>query len=517
MKIQIYDSTLRDGAQGEGISFSLQDRINIAKALDKFGVDYIEAGTPASNPKDMSFFLEMKKIPLKNAKLVAFGSTKRPDVPIELDSSINSLLQAETQTVAIFGKAWDLHVEEILHISRQENLTIIRESLTYLKKSNKEVIFDAEHFFDGYLSDPEYALSVIQTASEAGTDIICLCDTNGGTLPHILESITRTVCQTFPHVKLGIHCHNDAGCAVANSLAAIQAGVIQVQGTFTGFGERCGNTDLSTILPNLILKCGHTCMGDLKELQTTATYISEVSNMRLHPNMPYVGKSAFAHKAGMHIDAVMKLPHSFEHIDPTLVGNHRKFITSEYAGRSSILPKILKFFPDLSKNSPETEKIIHLLKEYELFGYQYEAAQASFELMIKKALGLWQPHFEIAFFKTTDDFPNDDGGMHASAIVQVNVKDKTEIAGAVGNGPVNALDLALRKALITFFPQLSDLKLSDFKVRVIDDGNSSAAKTRVLIESLYKGKTVNTIGVSNDIIEASFMALVDSVEFILSQ
>ncbi len=514
-KIEIFDSTLRDGSQGEGISFSVSDKINIVKALDAFGVNYIEAGNPGSNPKDLQFFEEIRSVKLEKATLCAFGSTRRANLSPEQDANLCSLLQAHTSAVAIFGKCWDLHVEKILKISLEKNLEIVEDTLAFMKKNGKEVIFDAEHFFDGYKANREYALSVLGAAVSGGADCLCLCDTNGGSLPTEIFEITQTVSARFPGVRLGIHCHDDIGCAVASSMMAVKAGA--VQGTFVGFGERCGNADLSTILPNLIFKCGFAWDGDLTQLKQTAAYISDVSNVRLRNNKPYVGRSAFAHKGGMHIDGVMKVTRSFEHIDPELVGNHRKFLTSEVSGRGTILPKINKFAPEITKNSPEATKIVNVLKERELHGYQYEAAQASFELLIKKELGLWEPSFDVTFFKTTDDYPSVDGEMQASAIVQIAVREKTEVAGAVGNGPVNALDTALRKCLTVFYPQVLNMHLVDYKVRVIDSGSSTGAITRVLIESTDGKDTWTTIGVSTDIIEASFAALTDSIEYKLSK
>ncbi len=515
-RIEIYDSTLRDGSQGEGISFSVSDKLKIVKALDEFGVDCIEAGNPGSNPKDLQFFEEVKKLRLRRARLCAFGSTRRSNVRVEDDANIKSLLSADTPVCAIFGKAWDLHVTEILKIPLESNLEMVFDTISYLKGLNKEVVFDAEHFFDGYKNNPEYAMRVLETAKSAGADTICLCDTNGGMMPHELARVTKTVCEKFPDVKIGIHCHDDCGCAAANSVCAVISGASSVQGTFVGFGERCGNADLSTIIANLALKCGFEVSGDIKSLRQTAMLISDVSNVRLKGNKPYVGKSAFAHKGGMHIDGVMKLTRSFEHIDPELVGNHRKFLTSEVSGRGTILPKIQKFIPEIDKSSPETARLLAVLKEREFYGYTYEAAEASFELLIKKQLGLWKPSFVVEFFKVTDDFPTSDGSMQSSAIVSLNVKGKTEITGAVGNGPVNALDNALRRALCVFYPQISDMQLTDFKVRVID-GSATASKIRVLIESSNGGESWSTIGVSSDVIEASFTALTDSFEYILSQ
>ncbi|MCL2695862.1 MAG: citramalate synthase, partial [Clostridiales bacterium] len=436
MKLEILDSTLRDGSQAEGISFSVQDKIHIVKALDAFGVDYIEAGNPGSNPKDLQFFEEIQNLHLKRAKLCAFGSTRRYSVTAEEDANLQSILQANTPAVSIFGKAWDLHVTEILGITLPQNLEIVEDTLAYLKACGKEVIFDAEHFFDGYKANHYYAMDVLAAAQAGGADCLCLCDTNGGCLPDEIAEITAEVVRRFPDIKIGIHCHDDIGCAVANTLSAVTQGAVHVQGTFVGFGERCGNADLSIVLPNLVFKCGLDYAADLTDLTAIATYISEVANIRIRGNKPYTGKSAFAHKGGMHIDGVIKLSQSFEHISPESVGNTRKFLTSEVAGKSSILPKIQEFLPELHKNSPETAAIIALLKEKECFGYQYEAAQASFELLVKKELNLWQPHFDVVFFKTGGDYTLADSTLRETAIVQINVGGELEVAGALGNGPV---------------------------------------------------------------------------------
>ncbi len=515
-KIEIFDSSLRDGSQGEGISFSVQDKLNIVKTLDEFGIDIIEAGNPVSNPKDAIFFREVKKLKLKNSRLCAFGSTIRKGESPETDKNLQSLIEAQTPVVAIFGKTWDLHVTHILKITLEDNLKIVADTVSYLKNNNKEVVFDAEHFFDGYKNNPEYAVSVLKSAVSAGADCLALCDTNGGCLPDEIEEITEKVTQAFPDVRVGIHCHDDCGCAVANSVSAVKGGAVQVQGTFIGYGERCGNANLSVIIPTLVLKCGYECNGNLKELKHTAARISEISNVGIKNNTPYVGKSAFSHKAGMHIDGVKKLSVSFEHINPELVGNERRFLLSEVAGRGTVLPKIQKYAPEITKASPETAYITDKLKELELYGYQYEGAEASFELFIKKHLGKWSPHFTVIMYKATDDFPAPDGELQSNAMVKIAVNGKTEIVAAEGNGPVNALDKALRKALCMFYPELNSMRLIDYKVRVIDS-KSTDARTRVLIESQDGDSTFTTIGVSSDIIEASFTALTDSYEYTLSK
>ncbi len=514
--IEILDSTLRDGAQGEGISFSVSDKINILKSLDKFGVDFIEAGNPGSNPKDMDFFRQAQALKLKNAKLCAFGSTCRRDCEPENDANIQALLAAGTEAVSIFGKTWDLHVREILKISLEENLRIVKKSVEYLKNKGKYVIFDAEHFFDGYKADSGYALQVLRAAFESGADTLTLCDTNGGTLPNEIYKVTKEVQAVFPEAKLSIHCHNDTGCAVANSIVAVEAGACQVQGTFIGIGERCGNADLSAVIPNLKLKAGYDCDGDLESLFTVTRQIAEIANTQIENTRPYVGKSAFAHKGGMHIDGVLKVSKSFEHIDPATVGNKRKFLMSEISGRSTLLEKVASIAPELKKDSPEASQILEKLKEMEHYGYHFEAADASFELLVRRILGTYKQHFKLVLYRTMGEFPVPEGGMPATATIKVEVDSREEIAAAMGNGPVNALDIALRKALSVFYPSISEMELKDYKVRVLEENSSTAARVRVLIETSDGKHRWATIGVSNDIIEASIIALVDSIEYKLS-
>ncbi len=517
-QVSILDSTLRDGAQSEGISFSVQDKINIVQALDEFGVEYIEAGNPFSNPKDLEFFEKAAELELKNAKLCAFGSTKRKGVRPEEDANLISLLQANTPAVAIFGKSWDLHVTEILGATLEENLELVEETVRFLKEHGKEVIFDAEHFYDGYINNPEYALKVLEVALRGGADILCLCETNGGTDPYRVYEITKAVQEKFPGAKLGIHAHNDMDCAVANSMLAVDAGAVHVQGTFVGFGERCGNADLSIIIPNLELKRGYaTVSGDLSNLSEMVYRISEISNITVHRSRPYVGRSAFAHKGGMHIDGVSKLPSSFEHIDPEVVGNKRRFLISEVSGRSNVLLKTKDIAPGLTKSSPETALIVEKLKELEHQGYQFEGADASFELFVRRVLGAFKPHFSLIMYKTTGENPPPNGSMTASALINIEVDGKEETAGAVGNGPVHALDNALRRALSVFYPELNEAYLTDYKVRVLDGGAAAASRVRVLIESTDGESVWTTVGVSTDIIEASWIALVDSMEYKLSK
>ncbi|MBM7684673.1 MAG: 2-isopropylmalate synthase [Epulopiscium sp.] len=513
-KITIFDSTLRDGAQAEGISFSVEDKLKIVKTLDEFGVAYIEAGNPGSNPKDLEFFDRVKKIHLKNAKIAAFGSTRRRGISVEEDSNVQSLLTADTPVVVIFGKSWDFHVTDIIKTSLEENLEMIKETLRFFKEKGKEVIFDAEHFFDGYKANPDYAMAALAAAVEGGADCIVLCETNGGAFPDEVYEITKKVVETFK-VPVGIHPHNDGGMAVANAIMAVKAGATHVQGTFIGFGERCGNVNLSTVIGNLQLKKKLECVPQeqMVNLTQTARRIAEIANVTLSDSMPYVGKSAFAHKGGMHIDGVSKASHSFEHVNPELVGNERRFLMSEVAGRSTILSKIQKVNPDVTKDSPETKLIIDRLKELEHLGYQFEGAESTFELIIRKQLGKYRPFFELDHFKIIGEHPAGNEDFSSSAMVKVKVDGKAEITAAEGDGPVNALDKALRKALEVFYPNLKDVHLTDYKVRVLDTKEATAAKVRVLIESTDGEDIWTTVGVSTDIIEASWIALVDSIEY----
>lgn len=511
--IEIFDSTLRDGAQAEGISFSVEDKIKIVKALDSLGVSYIEAGNPGSNPKDLEFFKKVKDIGLANSKIVAFGSTRRRDIKAEEDKNIISLLEAGTDTIAIFGKSWDFHVTDIIHATLDENLEMINDTISYLVSLGKTVIFDAEHFFDGYKANSDYAVKTLEAAFNAGASCLSLCDTNGGCFPQEIFDITKVVKSKFD-ITVGIHCHNDCGMAVANSIMAVESGASHIQGTYTGFGERCGNANLSTIIANLQAKKGYLCIPNenLKNLTHIARKISEIANISLNDREPYIGKSAFAHKGGMHIDGVSKAPHSFEHINPEIIGNERKFLTSEVAGRSTILSMIQRIDPQVEKSSPECDLVMQKLKDLEYQGYQFEGAEGGFELLIRKTLGKYKPFFELVNFKTIGERPYIDG-QSASAVIKVIVDDKTEITAAEGNGPVNALDKALRKALEVFYPELSKVHLTDYKVRVLDGKTATASKVRVLIESTDGIESWTTVGVSEDIIEASWIALVDSIEY----
>lgn len=517
-KLEILDSTLRDGAQSEGISFSVLDKSNIVRALDEFGIAYIEAGNPSSNPKDVEFFKSAAKLKLRHAKLCAFGSTRRKNMTPAEDVHVMSLLDAGTPAVSIFGKAWDLHAAEILRVSPGENLLMVEETVAFAKSRGKEVIFDAEHFFDGYDSNPAYALAVLEAAARGGADVLCLCDTNGGVLPDTIHSVTSVVTKRFPGIRTGIHCHNDLGCAIADSMLAAAAGAVHIQGTFIGFGERCGNADLSVIIPNLQLKQGYECVaGNLTSLSETVMKIAGIANLAVPRDKPYTGESAFAHKGGMHIDALTKLPGSYEHVDPGAVGNKRKFLMSEVSGRTTVLAKVKNIAPHLTKDSPEIAAIMNRLKQLEHEGYQFEAADASFELVIMKALDLYRPHFTLVMYKTTGEYPSPNKEMTSSALININVGDKSETAASLGNGPVHALDSALRKALGVFYPELHNVYLIDYKVRVLETDHATAARVRVIIESTDGYNVWTTVGVSTDIIQASWIALADSIDYKLSK
>ncbi|OPL08755.1 MAG: transferase [delta proteobacterium ML8_F1] len=512
MKIKIFDSTLRDGAQGEGISFSVTDKLKIVKVLDDLGIHYIESGNPGSNEKDRIFFKEVKKMTLKQARLVAFGSTRRKGIEACEDDNVLALLEAQTEVVCIFGKSWDLHVEEILKTSLEENLRMIEDTVAFFKEKGREVVFDAEHFFDGYKANPGYAIKTLESAREAGADVLVLCDTNGGTYPTEIQEIVLAVGK-IAGTTLGIHVHDDMGLAVANSLLAVEAGATHVQGTLTGFGERCGNANLSAIIPNLQLKRGFEVLTEaqLENLARSAREVNNIANIPLSNQLPYVGRSAFSHKGGMHIDGVAKVARSFEHVDPDAVGNRRRYLMSEMSGKTSVFSVIQRVDPRVRRDSETASRVLDKLKELEYEGYQFEGAESSFELIVRKLLGVYKPAFEIAYFKTIDETAASD--LSASSIIKIRVKGSEEITAAQGNGPVNAMDLALRKALLKFYPCLDKMKLKDYKVRVLDGDNTTAAKVRVLIESTNGKETWGTVGVSTNIMEASLKALVDSIEY----
>jgi len=511
--VKLFDTTLRDGSQGEGISYSAMDKISIAKELDFLGIHYIEGGWPGSNPKDMEFYLKMSKSPLKNAQLVAFGSTRRPHSKAAEDTNLKAILKSQAKFVTIFGKTWDLHITDVLKTTLDENLNMIRDTVSFLVSRGLTVFYDAEHFFDAYQANEEYSLNCLFVAQEAGAKAVVLCDTNGGTLTSRISGVIKEIRPKI-NIWLGIHCHNDSDLAVANSLAAVQSGADMVQGTINGYGERCGNADLIPIIANLKLKLGIDCISDdkLKELTKVSYFVSEISNMTQRNDQPYVGASAFAHKAGVHINAVMKNPQTYEHIEPTLVGNRRRILVSELAGKTGMLVRAKDLDLDLSKEDPQTKKILKLVQSLEHQGYHFEAAEASFELLMKKALKKYKRFFELEGFRVVvEKLP--DKKITSEAIIKLKVKGTKEHTAADGDGPVNALDNALRKALKDFYPTLSKMHLSDFKVRVLDAKAGTAAKVRVLIQSQDENETWNTIGVHENVIEASWQALVDSIEY----
>lgn len=516
MKLQIFDSTLRDGAQGANISFSVEDKVKVIEELDKLGVDFIEAGNPYSNPAEMQFFQRIRGMKLQNAQIVAFGSTRRKGVPAAEDANLKSLLAAGTDYVAIFGKSHIRHATDVLKATPEENLEMIYDSVRFLSSQGKQVIFDAEHFFDGYKADEGYAMAALARAAEAGAYCLCLCDTNGGIFPDEAYRITRAVCERFPEVIVAIHCHNDGGLAVADSIEAVKAGAKQVQGTFLGFGERCGNTNLSTVICNLQLKRGYECIPpeNLKDVYGCAMAIAETANTAVPDNQPYIGMNAFAHKAGMHADGVLKYSSSFEHIDPAIIGNKRKFLLSEISGKSAIYDKLKSYFPSLDKNGREMGEIVAALKERALAGYQYEAAEASFVLLVEKILGKYTNSFDLISYKIINEQPAIEGKV-ASAIVKIRVNGVTKIAASDGEGPVHAMDLALRAALADFYPEIARISLTDFKVRVLDSAKATAAKVRVLITTADSADSWTTVGVSEDVIEASWIALTDSIDYML--
>ena len=516
MKLQIFDSTLRDGAQGANISFSVEDKVKVIEELDKLGVDFIEAGNPYSNPAEMQFFQRIRGMKLQNAQIVAFGSTRRKGVSAAEDANLKSLLAAGTDYVAIFGKSHIRHATDVLKATPEENLEMIYDSVRFLSSQGKQVIFDAEHFFDGYKADEGYAMAALARAAEAGAYCLCLCDTNGGIFPDEAYRITRAVCERFPDVIVAIHCHNDGGLAVADSIEAVKAGAKQVQGTFLGFGERCGNTNLSTVICNLQLKRGYECIPpeNLKDVYGCAMAIAETANTAVPDNQPYIGMNAFAHKAGMHADGVLKYSSSFEHIDPAIIGNKRKFLLSEISGKSAIYDKLKSYFPSLDKNGREMGEIVAELKERALAGYQYEAAEASFVLLVEKILGKYTNSFDLISYKIINEQPAIEGKV-ASAIVKIRVNGVTKIAASDGEGPVHAMDLALRAALADFYPEIARISLTDFKVRVLDSAKATAAKVRVLITTADSADSWTTVGVSEDVIEASWIALTDSIDYML--
>ncbi len=512
-KIQIYDTTLRDGTQGEGVSLSLNDKLMLARRLDAFGIDFIEGGWPGSNPKDMAFFKEVKKLKLKHAKVAAFGSTRRAHAKAAQDDQIKMLLEAETKVVTVFGKSWDLHVKEVFKTSLKENLNMIYDTVSFLKSKKKFVIYDAEHFFDGFRANPEYALQTVREASKAGADLVCLCDTNGGALPHQVAIAFKRVRKSI-RTPLGMHCHNDGDLAVANSVSAVEHGAVQVQGTINGYGERCGNANLTSTIPLLQLKFGFRVVSDkkLKELTALSRYVAEVCNMPVMNNQPFAGKSAFAHKGGVHVNAMIKNSKTYEHISPGNVGNRTRFLVSELSGKSNVLFKAKELHLGLTKDTPATRAILEKIQNLENQGYQFEAAEASFELLMKKELGKYKKLFQVQKVRVLDEKIGE-GNPTSEATVEVKVDDQVEHTVAKGDGPVNALDNALRKALVKFYPVVEKIHLTDYKVRVVNSEAGTAAKVRVFIQFQDEQETWNTVGVSENIIEASWQALVEAIEY----
>lgn len=512
-KVYLFDTTLRDGSQAEGISFTVKDKIKIVKLLDDFGIHYIEGGWPGSNPKDVQFFKEVKNLSLKNSKIVAFSSTRRPNIKIEEDKNIQTLVKAETPAVSIFGKCWDFHVEHALKTTAEENLAMIKDTISYLKSLGREVFFDAEHFFDGYKSNPGYALQCLKTADQSGADFLVLCDTNGGTLPFEIEEIIEKIKSQLSK-PLGIHAHNDSDCAVANSVVAVEAGALQIQGTINGYGERCGNANLCSIIPILKLKMKIDCVSDekLKDLTELARHVSEIANLPQSSHQPFVGRCAFAHKGGIHVSAVLKAPQTYEHIDPILVGNERHVTVSELSGVSNLEYKAKEYGIDLKKGTPEVKLLLQNIKELEHAGYMFEEGEASFELMLKRTLKEYSPFFELMDFKA-ETIKDGKKETIVHAFLELKVKGKKIKTKASGDGPVNALDAALRKAIEDIYPQIKKVKLTDYKVRVLDSKEGTAAKVRVIIESSDDDSVWGTVGVSTNIIEASWLALVDSLEY----
>ncbi|MGD8192447.1 citramalate synthase [Brevibacillus ginsengisoli] len=514
-KVYLYDTTLRDGTQGEGISLSVEDKCKIALRLDQFGVDFIEGGWPGSNPKDMAFFERVKSMKFTHAKVTAFGSTCRPGVSADEDENLGAILNSGVQVAAIFGKSWDLHVTEALKTTLEENLRMVRDSVTYLRECGLTVLFLAEHFFDGYKQNPIYALRVLEAAEEAGADWIVLCDTNGGSLPHEVYEIVTAI-RSSVQVPLGIHSHNDGELAVANALMAVRAGATQVQGTINGIGERCGNANLVSVIPNLQLKLGFTCVSEeqLGQLTKVSRYVAEIANMVTPNNQPFVGNSAFAHKGGIHVSAVLKNPETYEHLEPERIGNRRRVLVSELSGQSNLLAKSEELQLTFDKEKPEARQVIKQIKEREHQGYQYEGAEASLSLMLLQASGELKELFVLESFKILME-KTADSSIVSEAVVKLRVNNQTVHTAADGNGPVNALDNALRKALEGYFPALSKMHLTDYKVRVLDESEATAAKVRVLIESAYEGEKWSTVGVSTNVIEASYEALLDSINYLL--
>ncbi|OUX38547.1 MAG: citramalate synthase [Kiritimatiellaceae bacterium TMED266] len=515
-RVFIYDTTLRDGAQAEGVTFSPVAKLHVAQMLDSFGVDYIEGGFAASNPKDMAFFREIKNVELKNAKIAAFGSTRRAGIAVEEDRGAQALIEADTEVCTIFGKSWLLHVEEVLKTTADENLAMIEDTCRFLKAHGKEVVYDAEHFFDGFKDEPEYALKTLQAAVEGGADVLVLCDTNGGCLSHEVFAITERVKKSFS-VPVGTHTHNDSETGVANAMEAVRAGAVHVQGTINGFGERCGNCNLVSVIANILKKTELTCLADpqqLKNLKAVSQFVNEQANLRDNQRAAYVGDSAFAHKAGMHVDGVRKAAASFEHVPPDEVGNSRRILISELSGASNVMEKLFEMGLDnIDRKSPEIRNILSKMEQMEQEGYVYESADASFKMLIKKVLKEHKNFFDLEGFRVIVEKRSKDEPCTSEASIKLRVEDEAAFTVGEGDGPVDALNMALRRALSTFFPSIEDVHLADYRVNILDPDEATGARTRVQIESTDGSSNWGTVGVSENIIEASWEALVDGVEY----
>lgn len=509
-KIIVYDTTLRDGSQAEGVYFSVKDKFLYLQKMDEIGIPYVEGGWPGANPKDVDFFSKLSEIKLKKTKVTAFGSTCRVGEDAQNSEILKQLLDSQAEVITIFGKAWDLHVTEVLRTTKEENLRIIKDSTSFLVAAGRKVFFDVEHFFDGWKDNPDYALQCVEAAYEGGASCLVLCDTNGGALPADIRRGVQAVRQSWD-AEIGIHVHNDGGLAVANTLAAVEAGATQIQGTWNGFGERCGNANLSTIIPWLQLKLGWEVLPDsfIAKLTHHSRFVAELANTTFDERQPYVGKSAFAHKAGMHVDAVLKNNRTFEHINPLEVGNERRFLISDQAGRANIWERMQRFAPEIAKEDPRVSQVIAQIKEMESQGFQFEIAEGSLDLLILRSLNDFTEPFKILDYHVWSDPMR--GDLDSVAVVKVRVGEETVHVAAEGNGPVNALDMALRQALKSFFPQLEDCKLVDYKVRVLDGSSGTEAVVRVVVETSTKNETWGTIGVSSNILKASAQALVDGL------
>ncbi|MGZ8532319.1 MAG: citramalate synthase [Candidatus Binatia bacterium] len=512
--VLLYDTTLRDGCQAEDVSFTLEDKLRIAAKLDELGIDYIEGGYPGSNERDADFFKRVKKLKLKNARVASFGTTMKVGIKPSQDFNLRVLLAADTPVVTLVGKTWDLHVRDDLRISQKANLDIIGDSIAYMKKRVDEVIFDAEHFFDGFRANPDYAIECLKAAQDGGADWIVLCETNGGRLPgEIREALTQV--NRAVKTPLGIHCHNDGELAVANTLAGVEMGVTQVQGTINGFGERCGNMNLISVIANLQLKMGKKCVtpAQLKKLREVSQLFYELANINPNKRQAYVGDSAFAHKGGLHVSGVIKNRETYEHIDPVVVGNRQRVLVSDLSGRSNVVYKGKEYGIDLTDKNDAIKEVLRRTKELEGQGYEFQAAEASFELLIQEALGKKKKNFNLIGFRVIDEKRKEGEAPISEATIQVQVDGELEHAAAMGNGPVNALDQALRRALTKFYPSLKQVELLDYKVRVLSSGEGTGAVVRVLIESGDGKERWGTVGVSHNVIEASWQALVDSIDY----